>query len=42
MPIFEPSDAVDYTLTVAPPDPTVDFKMVVKDPGPKWEPKSAK
>ena len=42
MPIFEPSDAMDYKLTVVPPDPATDFKMMVKDPGPKWEPKPAK
>jgi hypothetical protein len=33
MPIIVPSDAVDYAMKVVPPDPDVDFKLVIKDPG---------
>jgi hypothetical protein len=32
MPVFIPSEAVNYAMTVVPPDPNVDFKMVLKEP----------
>src|SRR5687768_3657344 len=32
MPVITPSDAVDYAMTIVPPDPKIDFKIVVKDP----------
>jgi hypothetical protein len=32
MPILVPGNAVDYKLTIVPPDPSVDFKLVIKDP----------
>jgi hypothetical protein len=37
MPILEPSDAVDYKLTIVSPDPAIDFKLVIKDPSPAGE-----
>lgn len=32
MPVLIPSEAVDYAMKVIPPDPNVDFKLVIKDP----------
>lgn len=32
MPVITPSDAVDYAMTIVPPDPKMDFKIVVKEP----------
>ena len=32
MPVLIPSEAVNYAMTIVPPDPNVDFKMVIKEP----------
>jgi hypothetical protein len=44
MPVITPSDAVDYAMTIVPPDPKIDFKIVVKEPAypAKTQPEAAK
>ena len=32
MPVITPNDVVDYAMTIIPPDPKIDFKIVVKEP----------
>jgi hypothetical protein len=32
MPIVIPNEAVDYAMTIVPPDPTIDFKLIVRAP----------
>jgi len=32
MPIIEPDSTVEYALTIVPPNPAIDFKMVIKAP----------
>lgn len=32
MPVITPRDDVDYAMTIIPPDPKIDFKIVVKEP----------
>jgi hypothetical protein len=42
MPIIEPRDDVAYRMVVRPPNPAIDFKMVVIDPAPDAEATSQK
>jgi hypothetical protein len=42
MPIIIPSDAVNYTMTIIPPNPAIDFKLKMKDPTPESQPPAAK
>lgn len=35
MPVFVPKDDVNWHLRILALDPTVDFKLIVKDPGPE-------
>ena len=44
MPVITPSEAVNYAMTIVPPNPKIDFKIVVKEPAypAKTQPEAAK